>query len=202
MTKPLSDLLSDASLSPTEYAVMGQIADGITAARDCLAEQTAQSSSNFAPADSVEACLNAIVSLLRKGLLIELSPADIEADLARWRAEPFPVSVGVNRDRFSGDIDLTEAGFQLLRSIEHQEFPERQHPPRASHNDDDPEFLRLFGETEDILTTNNEILPGLPRDPSRREPIRRLGPWWYSRFELVPTGFEILVHRTVRRPFN
>lgn len=199
MTKPLSDLLSDASLSPTEYAVLGQIAEGITAARDCLAEQTSQSSANFAPADSVEACLDAINSLLRKGLLLELTPADIEADLARWRAEPFPVSIGVDLTRSPGDIDFTDAGFQLLRSIEQQQSPDRPHPPRSSRNDDDPEFLRLFGETEDTLIKNNEILPGLSRDPSRREPVRHLGPWWYSRFELVPTGFELLVHRTVRR---
>jgi hypothetical protein len=44
---------------------------------------------------TVEDCLRATDALVRRGLLVELTAADIEEDLARWRPETLPVSWGV-----------------------------------------------------------------------------------------------------------
>src|SRR6476659_8940258 len=93
-------------LSPAEDAVLSQVRDTIVEPREelarCVAFYLNGEPSNF----SVEECLRAIESLLQKGILIELTPDDIAADLDRWKSEPLPVSWGVDRRRRPGDIDL------------------------------------------------------------------------------------------------
>ncbi len=55
---------------------------------------------NSSPPDITSGdCLQAIDSLIHKGLLVELQQHNLEADLTRWRSEPLAVSFGVDRNR-------------------------------------------------------------------------------------------------------
>jgi hypothetical protein len=163
---------------------------------------------NNGPSDiTVNDCLQAVDSLIRRGLLIELSNSDIDADLARWRSESLPVSWGVDRDRYPGDVDLTETGFRLTVAITQQEFPDLKRSSMTGYNNETPGLIRVFGESEEscerqlksVVDRIDKTPWRWPRESFQSEPMRPLGPWWYSRFERVPTGFEIVVRRTIAR---
>ena len=173
----------EAGVSEAEYAVLWHVRDTVVQPRDVLASWTAQNLPNVVASDiTVDDCLRAIDSLIERGLLVELSAADIEADRARWRAEPLPVSWGVDRDRHPGDIDLTEAGFRVMP---------RQRSLRAGYNDESAGSIRVFGETEESCTRQlQSIVDRLPPGSFEVGPMQPLGPWWFSRFERVPGGFE------------
>lgn len=71
------------------------------------------------------------------------------------------------------------------------------------YNDEAPGLIRVFGETEEscerqvqnVVDRIDETPWRWPRDSFQLEAMRPLGPWWYSRFERVPTGFEVAVRR-------
>jgi hypothetical protein len=198
----LSAILENVGISAAEYAVLWHVRDTVVQPRDVIAEWTAANLPNVVSADiTVEDCLRATDSLIRRGLLIELTAADIEADLARWRAEALPVSWGVDRDRHPRDVDATETGFRLIEDITRQQFPERS--PVVGYNAEAPGLIRVFGETEagcqnavtHVVARIEEAPWRWPRDSARTDAMRLLGPWWYSRFERVSTGFEIVVRR-------
>lgn len=201
MTKAILD---EAGLSSAEYAVLWHVRDTVVQPRDVIADWTARHLPNVVPPDlTFEDCRRATDSLIDRGLLIELSDADIETDLARWRAEPLPVSWGVDRDRRPGDVDLTESGFRLMEAIAQRERPDRTRSPNMGWNDETTGLIRVFGETPESCQRQLEAVVGRidetpwrwPRDSFRVEPMRSIGPWWYSRFERAPTGFEIAVRR-------
>src|SRR5690349_6320379 len=113
----LSAILKNMGISPAEYAVLWHVRDTVVQPRDVIAGWTAANLPNVVPADiTVEDCLRATDSLIRRGLLVELTAADIDADLSRWRTESLPVSWGVDRDRHPTDVDLSETGFRLTES--------------------------------------------------------------------------------------
>ena len=203
----LSAILKNVGISSAEYAVLFHVRDTVVQPRDVIAGWTAANLPNVVPADiTVEDCLQATDSLIRRGLLIELTAADVEADLSRWRTEALPVSWGVDRDRHPGDVDLTETGFRLMEAITQQEFPDLKRSPLVGYNNDAPDVIRVFGETEgsceravkNVVARIDETPWRWPRDSVQLEPMRPLGPWWYSRFERVSTGFEIVVRRIDR----
>ena len=204
MVKALSTILGEAGVTPAEYAVMWHVGDTVVQPRDAIAFWTASNLPNNVPADiTVEECLQAVDSLIRRSLLVELSTSDIEVDLARWRNESLPVSWGVDRDRYVGDVDLTEAGFRLMESVTQQEFPDLKRSPLMGYNNETPGMIRVFGETEEscerqlknVVDRIDETPWRWSRDSFQVEAMRPLGPWWYSRFERVPTGFEVAVRR-------
>lgn len=183
---------------------MWHVRDTVVQPHDAIALWTASNLPNNVPADiTVEEWLQAVDSLICRGLLIELSTFDIEVDLARWQSESLPVSWGVDRDRYAGDVDLTEAGFRLMESVTQQEFPDIKRSPMMGYNDEAPGLIRVFGETEqscerqlkNVVERIDETPWRWPRDSFQLEAMRPLGPWWYSRFERVPTGFEVAVRR-------
>lgn len=71
------------------------------------------------------------------------------------------------------------------------------------YNDETPGLIRVFGETEDSCQRQLEAVIRLlhdelwqwPRDAVQVEAMHTIGPWWCSRFERVPAGFEIVVRR-------
>lgn len=200
----LRPILETAGLSPAEYAVMWHVRDTVVQRRDVIAAWAADHVPNNVPAEiSLEECLQATDALIRRGLLVELRAEDIAADLARWRAEPLPVSWGVDRERYPGDVDLTETGFRLIESICEQEFPDRKRSPVMGYNDERPNVIRVFGETEETcrralenLIARIEQQPwNWPRDSVQVGDVEPLGPWWYSRFERIPSGFQVSVWR-------
>lgn len=197
-----SCLVVPEPLSSAEDAVLWQVRDTVVEPRDELARWVADN----LPRDSdisVDDCLRAIEALLRKRLLVELTAEDIAADLARWESEPLPVSFGVDRRRRPGDVDLTEAGFQLCEAVSREKYPNSRNLPAAGYNDEQPGVIRVFGETEDrcrdychrLIELIGERPWQWPRDSIRVGEIEPLGPWWESRFELIPTGFQILIRR-------
>lgn len=118
-------VLEEAGITPAEYAVMWHVKDTIVVSREAIAEWTASNLPNNVPPDiSVDDCLHAIDSLVRRGLLIELTASDVETDLARWRSEALPVSWGVDRNRAEGDVDLTSEGFRVMESIAQRVHPD------------------------------------------------------------------------------
>ena len=203
----LSAILKSAGISSSEYAVLWHVRDTVVQPREVISAWTADHLPNNVPTDiSLEDCLRATDALIRRALLIELTAEDIEADLARWRAEPLPVSWGVDRDRYAKDVDLTEAGFRVIQSISEQEFPTRKRSPVVGYNDETPDLIRVFGETEEscrravdnVIARIDQMPWKWPRDSIRVDSMQRLGPWWYSRFECVPTGFQVAVRRLPR----
>jgi hypothetical protein len=69
---------------------------------------------------SNEQCLGATDALIRRGLLVELTADEIEADRARWRAETLPVSWGVDREAWwYSRFERVASGFQVaLRRVD------------------------------------------------------------------------------------
>ncbi len=200
----LSAILAAVGVSPAEYTVMWHVRDTVVQPRDVIAGWAADN----VPADvagdiAFEDCLHATDSLIRRGLLIELTAPDIEADLARWLGELLPVSWGVDRDRRPGDIDLTAAGFELIEAIVRQKFPDLKRAPVEGYDDTSPGVIRVFGETEECCRRAVEHIVGRihddpwrwARDSVRIDAMRPLGPWWHSRFQRIPAGFEIVVRR-------
>lgn len=202
-----SPAFSHFGISPAEYAVMWHVRDTVVQPRDMIADWAASYPPNDVPvAITVEDCLGAIDALICRGLLVELTVADIEADLARWRAEPLPVSSGVDLRRRPGDVDLTEKGFQLIEAVMRVGYPERS--PLYGYNDETPGVIRVFGETEECcqhrakqyMASVDEAPWRWPRDSAQIDAMHPLGPWWYSRFELVSSGFVIAIRRVDQRP--
>jgi hypothetical protein len=200
----LRAILENVGLSPAEYAVMWHVRDTVVQPRDVISAWTADNLPNNVPANiSLEDCLQATDALVRRGLLVELTAEDIETDLARWRAEPLPVSWGVDRDRYPKDVDLTEAGFRMIESISEQEFPNLKRSPVMGYNDEAPNLIRVFGETEEScrravenVVARIEQKPwSWPRGSVQVADMEPLGPWWYSRFERIPSGFQVAVRR-------
>jgi hypothetical protein len=204
MTKAQSTILSDAGVLPAEYAALWHVHDTVVQPRDVIADWTARNLPNVVPSDiTFEDCLRSIDSLIHRGLLVELSAADIDTDLLRWKNETLPVSWGVDRDRYPGDVDLTEQGFRVMGAITQQQFPHLECSPMMGYNNETPGLIRVFGETEEscerqlqsVVERIGETPWRWPRDSFRIEHMRPLGPWWYSRFERAPTGFEVLLRR-------
>jgi hypothetical protein len=200
----LAQILTDLGLTPAEYAVLFHVTDTVVIEREGLAVWVADNLPNCVPQDLTLAdCRAAIDALLRRELLVELTEADLAQDLARWRAEPLPVSWGVDRDRRIGDVDLTEAGFRIDETITRLRSPTYTRRPVQGYNDEQPGVIRVFGETEDVCQRAVEHLVNRidqapwhwTRSLLAVDAIRPLGPWWHSRFELISTGFEIVVHR-------
>jgi hypothetical protein len=207
MVDTLSAILRDAAISPAEYAVLWHVRDTVVRPRDVIADWAADNLPGVvSPAITVDDCLRATDSLIRRALLIELTAADIEADLVRWRTEALPVSWGVDRDRYPADVDLTEAGFHLIESIMRKWFPAPKRSPFIGYNDEQPGMIRVFGETaescqhatESIVARIDGVPWRWPRDSVQLDAMRPLGPWWYSRFERAPEGFHIVVRRIDR----
>lgn len=199
----VSALLRTVGLSPAEYAVLWHVRDTVVQPRDVLASWTADNLPNNVPSNiAVDDCVRAIEALVGRALLVELTAEDIVVDLARWRAEELPVSWGVDRDRYPGDIDLTEAGFRVVEDVTSREFPDLKRSPVEGYDDTSAGTIRVFGETEDSCRRAvTHVLARIGEAPWRwpagavAESLRPLGPWWYSRFERIPTGFEILLRR-------
>lgn len=203
MREQFRQILENADVSPAEFALLFHIFDTVIQPRKVLAEWTFDHLPNSVPSDlTLEECHAAVDSLLAKGLIIELTEADLEADLARWSDEPLPFGFGVDFRREAGDLDLTEAGFQRITAIFEAQSPRRSPRDRVSYNHDDPKVLRIFGETAECceraaasyLNPRDAHPERWIRAPSRIEAIRAIGPWWYRRHDLVPTGFEITAH--------
>jgi hypothetical protein len=200
----LSRILGDVGVSPAEYAVLWHVRDTVVQPRDVIAAWVAANLPNHVPTEiTVDDCLAATDSLIRRGLLAELTAADIEADLARWRAEPLPVSWSVDRDRRPGDVDLTEPGFRLIEAITQRLRPDRERLPRVGYKDEARDEIRVFGETEEscrrtvanVVARIDQTPWRWPRDSVHVDAIHTLGPWWCSRYEQVPGGFEVVVRR-------
>jgi hypothetical protein len=207
MTKAQSVILGDAGISPAEYAVMWHVRDTVVQPREVIADWTARNLPNVVPSDiTFEDCLRSVDSLIHRGLLVELSAADIDTDLLRWKTETIPVSWGVDRDRYPGDVDLTEQGFRVIGAVTQQQYPHLKRSPMMGCNNETLGLIRVFGETEEscerqlqsVVKRIDETPWRWPRDSFRVEPMRPLGPWWYSRFERAPTGFEVVVRRIDR----
>jgi hypothetical protein len=203
----LVTILQEFGISSAQYAVLWHVRDTVVVPRDELSTWTADNLPNSVPSDiTVEDCVQATDALIRRGLLVELTAEDIETDLARWRAEPLPVSWGVARNRRPKDVDLTEAGFRLIESITEQEFPNQRRSPVAGYRDEAPDLIRVFGETEEtcrravdaVIDRIDQNPWGWPRRSVQVGDIEPLGPWWYSRFERIPSGFQVAVRRVER----
>lgn len=201
----LAQALSDLGLTFPEYAVLWHVRDTVVLDRQGLAFWVCHHLPNNVPKEiDLDQCLEAIDMLVRKGLLIELTEVDIQDDLARWREEPIPVSWGVDRDRGVGDVDLTEAGFRAAETVSRLMHPDPKPRPVQGYNDEDPGVIRVFGETEaacqaavGFLVDRIDQTPWRwSRTEIQVEPARPIGPWWFSRFERVPTGFEIVIRRS------
>lgn len=201
----LAQALSDLGLTVAEYAVLWHVRDTVVLERDPLAFWVCHHLPNNVPQDlSLDDCLEAIRSLISKGLLVELTEADIESDLARWRAEPIPVSWGVDRDRWVGDVDLTEVGFNAEATIARLTGPVYAPRPAQGYNDEEAGVIRVFGETEEAcLHAVRHLVDRIDQAPWQWSSdsiqlgaIQPIGAWWVSRFERVPAGFEIVVRRT------
>ncbi|MGE0550629.1 MAG: hypothetical protein AB7O24_08660 [Kofleriaceae bacterium] len=197
-------ILEGAGVSPAECAVLWQVRDTVVQPRGVIAVWTAARAHDVLPVHlTVEDCVRSIDALIRRGLLIELTEQDIDADLARWSAEPMPVSWGVDRERAPGDVDLTEHGFARIESIIQQLEPRSERSPLAGCSDDECDVIRVFGETEDscrrelgrLIKRIDQPPWGWPRTSLRVDPIQPSGPWWYSRFERVEAGFEAVIRR-------
>jgi hypothetical protein len=78
----LVQALSDIGLTFAEYAVLWHVRDTVVLKRDGLAFWVCHHLPNNVPKDiGLDDCLAAIDTLVRRGLLIELTEADIQADL-------------------------------------------------------------------------------------------------------------------------
>ena len=202
-------ILKSVGISAAEYAVLWHVRDTVVQPREEIAWWTAAHLPNNVPADiSLDDCREATDSLIKRGLLVELTAEDIEADLSRWRNEPLPVSWGVDRDRYPKDVDLTEAGFHAIESINRQEFSNLTRSPAVGYNDETADLIRVFGETEescrravDNVIARIEQKPwNWPRDSVQVADMEPLGPWWYSRFERIRSGFQVAVRRVDQVP--
>lgn len=202
--RELGKALSDAGITFAEYAVLWHVRDTVVVKRDGLAFWVCHHLPNHVPKDiGLDDCLAAIDTLVRRGLLIELTDADIQGDLARWRAEPIPVSWGVDRRREVGDVDLTEAGFLVEESVARLTCPSQARTPAQGYNDEQADMIRVFGETEEAcqraaqhLVERIDQAPWCwSRSAIELEPVQAIGAWWVSRFERVTTGFELAVRR-------
>jgi len=196
-------MLHAAGLTPAEYAVLWHVHDTLVAPREVLAAWVAEHLPRDVPSElTVDQCRLAIEALINAGALVELTAADLEHDRARWRAEPLPVSGGVDRGRAVGEVDLTAAGFQRITGVIHHLGPGAR-APRVGYDDRVPGVIRVFGETADrchaaaarVIARIAQPPWSWPRETAQRGPLRSLGPWWYGRYERVPTGFEIVVRR-------
>ena len=201
----LAKALFDVGLTFAEYAVLWHVRDTVVLEREGLAFWVCHHLPNNVPKDiGLDDCVAAIEALVRKGLLIELTNADIQADLARWRTEPIPVSWGVDRSREVGDVDLTEAGFRVEERVSRTTGPGFARTPAQGYNDEDAGVIRVFGENEEacqravmhLVDRIDQVPWHWSRSAIQLEPIREIGAWWVSRFERVPTGFEIAVRRS------
>ncbi len=203
----LNKILLGHGIAPAEYAVLFHVMDTVVVSRVILADWVWRYVPNTVSQPLCEEdCFRAIESLISKGLLEELSQSDIDVDLARWRAERLPVSWGVDRNRCPGDIDVTEAGFLLYREIGRAEQPSYKPSPVSGYNDETPGTIQVLGETEEACQRHVEwICKRLSEAPwcwqpgaALVEPMRPIGPWWYSRHHRVPQGFESVVRRDDR----
>lgn len=199
----MAQALSDIGITFAEYAVLWHVRDTVVE-REGLAFWVCHHLPNNVPQDiSLDDCRGAIDTLVRNGLLIELTDADIECDLARWRSEPIPVSWGVDRDRRVGDVDLTEAGFRAEETVTRLTGPSYTRTPAQGYNDEEAGVIRVFGETEEACQRAvRHLVDRIDQSPwhwSRRsiqlEQIQPIGAWWVSRFQRVPAGFEVVVRR-------
>lgn len=201
MTARFDEALAEVGLSVAEWAVLRHVADTVVAPRAVLAEWTADNLPGPVPATvTVDDCAAAIGSLLARGLLVELTADDIEQDVSRWRAEALPVTFGVHLRREPGDVDLTQRGADAVGAVEAR-LRDAPRAPVSGYADGEPGVVRAFGETEESCTrTARGLLAYPPAElvgaslvPPEIEPIRPIGPWWYSRFERVERGYEIVI---------
>jgi hypothetical protein len=198
----LPHILGANRLTHAEYAVLFHVGDTVVTSRADLAHWVARNLPNNVPAGiTVDECDEAIASLITRELLVTLTKEAINADLARWHAEERPVSWGVDRRREPDDVDVTAAGF---RHCDQWRWPDSLRPARMGYNDEEDGVIRAFGETAEACERQvRNILARVGDSPWRWpagsvvvEPIRELGTWWYSRYEIVPTGFEAVVRRS------
>lgn len=205
MTVPLEATLAEFGLSAAEYAVAWHVADTAVTSRSSLAEWTAAQVHGPSPARlSFDECLAAVDALLARALLIRLTPDDLARDAARWRAEALPVADLAVPAREPGDVDLTQAGADLMRAV-----AARLNPgvvaPRSSYVELGDGAFRALGETAESCTRCARGLVSFPPAgvrgaslvPPEMGELRAVGPWWYSRFERVETGFEIVIRFAV-----
>jgi hypothetical protein len=86
--KAFSAILHEAGIATAEYAVLWHVQDTVVQPREAIAGWAASNLPNNVPSDiTIDDCLQAVGSLIRRGFFIELSNSDIDADLARWRSE-------------------------------------------------------------------------------------------------------------------
>jgi len=201
MTVTLDDALAQLGLSAPEYAVLWQVRDTVVAPRPVLAEWTARNLPDTVPSTIAhEDCVAAIASLLARGLLVELSDEDVARDLARWRSEAHPVCFGVDLRREPGDVDLTERGAETIRAVEALTATAPR-PPLGSYIDEHDGVFRALGETAESCSRVASGLVAYPPHnvrgasivPPLVSPAKPIGPWWYSRFERVERGYEIVI---------
>ena len=199
MSTQYADILSEAGLSAAEYAVLWQVRDTVVSPRAVLAEWTAHHGPHGEPSTVTrEEALAAVASLVARGLLVELTADELARDLARWRDERYPVTVGVDLQREVGDVDLTTAGAALMASLEGRTGAPPAAPLTGYVADAEGAF-RVFGETEEAcLRTARGLMAAPPAEvrgfslaPPEFTPMRPAGPWWSSRYVLVPGGFEV-----------
>ncbi|MCE9579541.1 MAG: hypothetical protein K8W52_40850 [Deltaproteobacteria bacterium] len=188
-------------LSPAEYAVLFHVVDTVVLPREQLAAYAADNLPNVVPPDlTVDGCREAIASLVARGWLVELTQADIDADLARWQREPLPVSWGVALDRRVGDVDATDAGFRGF----HEAAGWALVPSRAyGYVHEGADQLRVLGDSVESCQRQLEgVLAGpgpspwpWPPDETDVAPATPRGPWWVDRFRCIPGGFERILRR-------
>ncbi|MGE0868588.1 MAG: hypothetical protein AB7P03_08500 [Kofleriaceae bacterium] len=197
-------ILEGAGVTPSECAVLWQVRNTAVMSRGMTGVWASAHARSALPVHpTVEDCIRATDALISRGLLIELTADDIQADLVRWNSEPLPLSWGVDRERCPGDVDFTEAGFQRIESIMRQLYPRIDRSPLSGCNDDERDAIRVFGETQESCREElNRIVAridqppwGWARSALRIDPMQASGPWWYSRFERVDAGFQTVIRR-------
>lgn len=146
---------------------------------------------------AAEACEQAILEAMARGLLHRWSGEALEAEYARWEAESLPRAFGVDFDLEPGWIDLTEAGWRwcLDRWGRDRRF--------ALYNDETPGYLCVFGESPASCMTERDKLTykvdhgqfytyNLTPQPGpvlRVGEVERIRGWWYNRFHCIRPGY-------------
>jgi hypothetical protein len=205
--EPMSGHQADPSpfdrhgLTVAEYAVMFHVLDTVVAHRGALAAHAQWNPPHVARGSlSIAECLAAVESCISRGWLEEFTSSRIATELERWRGEPLPKSFGVDLRWSPGDIDVTYPGHDWWVS----HFPgwTARHPAHGYDDSGRPVSLDVFGETEAACLDQVQSLTKPLHFPSgyqeakvvKIEPVISMGPWWWSRFERIDTGFMTRIH--------
>jgi len=193
-------------LTDPELAVLWQVYDSGPREPELLIEDAVNEPplpfrrGQFSP----QALEQGILDLVARGLLRVWTGAELEAEYARWEAEPLPRAFGVDFDLEPGWIDLTTIGWRW--SLNHWGMDRRF----ALYNDETPGIVAVFGESPASCMTERDKLTyridhgqfytynlvPQPGPVTRVSEIEKLRGWWYNRYHCVRPGYVAVIEYT------